>query len=775
MWISKIKKRKIQMLLIGLVVMISSFMLSSAIGIITSVSEPMNRLIEETKAPVLFMTVDKNGTVDKDLLDVKKAFQKDSRVSQVNIIDNIVMASGKIKANNKYMGTAVNYFLNYKEGDFGSPKFIKGGGNLEQGECFISSIIAETYKLSTEDYITVENPKGDIKMKIKGIYSDPYSTSIGMGIYRYYVNDKQLKDITGADKKMVTVYSNAQASAKEIIKNYKNNSDKQLSASIIDLDTAKMSAEISQQIIGAFVAAFAFIILLVSAVVIRVSIFDSIIKEYKTIGVYKALGYSSSTIVNIYLKAYSTVIIASAATGSLLSIFMMKYILNTTFKVYGVDVKISHIMPAVLTILLVVVLMVISIYGVIGKTKRISPVEALSLGMPVNNKKGVSLRFVQNNFSPISQGFRKILNYKKFSVILFSILFICSYVVAFSITNYNNFSVLSEKSSFWFGLDDAKYRITITDRDRGKDIYTWMKNSGYIKNLVKENLDYSSAEVSKGEIDEDGSIVLSVYEQYDKDIRETVIEGRNPKYDNEIAVSKKLLEKTHRAIGDYIDIYIKGQKKNLLITGSYQSMIRMGMNARVLEKTVESADKDYESTNISFNLKAESDYGAFKEQAVDKFGKAIDVYESKDYFKDVLQGVMEPQRATQIPFMCMLILIGAINVFSIITLMNLNNKRDYCIYKAIGYSSRDLMITNGMYVMILGVLATIVCIPVFSIIFPITMNLIFSMFGIYNYPANVEIHRLLISLLFSMGIYFISTILSSLSIRKFKVQELNED
>lgn len=218
---------------------------------------------------------------------------------------------------------------------------------------------------------------------------------------------------------------------------------------------AKISAKIGPQIIGAFVAAFAFIILLVSAVVIRASIFDSIIKEYKTIGVYKALGYSASIIVNIYLKAYSTVIIASAATGSLLSIFMMKYILNSSFKVYGVDAQISYIVPAALTIALVAVLMLVSIYGVIRKTKRISPVEALRLGMPVNDKKGISLGFLENNFSPISQGFRKILNYKKFSAILFLILFICSYVVAFSITNYNGLSVLSEKSSFWFGLDDA--------------------------------------------------------------------------------------------------------------------------------------------------------------------------------------------------------------------------------------------------------------------------------------------------------------------------------
>jgi len=57
MWINKIKIKKIQMIIIGIIVLISSFMLSSSLGIITSVDKSMDKLIEETKTPIAFIPV----------------------------------------------------------------------------------------------------------------------------------------------------------------------------------------------------------------------------------------------------------------------------------------------------------------------------------------------------------------------------------------------------------------------------------------------------------------------------------------------------------------------------------------------------------------------------------------------------------------------------------------------------------------------------------------------------------------------------------------------
>lgn len=777
MWIKKIKKRKIQMLLIGIIALISSFMLAASIGIIINISEPMNKLIEDTKPPVIYYTANKDADWDKEINQVKKDFLKDKRVSEVKVIDNVIQSNAKIKGNGKYFDLSYQYFLPYKPQVFGKSKFLQGGGKLNYGECFISSGISETYKISINDSIIVENPGGNIKLKVKGIYANPYSVNISMGGFMFYLNDKQCKEMSGFKKELITVYSNSNESPNDMESNYEKNSNKQVFNNILNLDLAKMSAEMGGQILGGIIACFAAIILVVSAIVIKASIFDSIIKEYKTIGVYKALGYSSRTIINIYFKAYSAVIIASAIVGSFFSKFLIGYILRNSFKAYGSAVNGNYIVPAIVTIIIVALIMLSSVYSVIRKTKNIPPVEALTLGSPVNSKKGKSFSFMENNFSPLFQGMRKIFCYKKFTLILLIVLFICSYIVTFSITLYNNFLGLESNSTFWFGLDDANYKIAITGKEKESDILNWMKNNNHVKNFVKGTISYWPAVVDRNDMkNKDGGLLLNVYSKFDGNgIKEKVLEGRNPKYDNEVAVTKKLLGSTDKSIGDYIDIYINGRKKSLLITGTYQSMLKSGMNARVKESTVMSVDKNYVSSNIYFNLKSDNDFKTFKNQIKKQFGNSIDVFPSNDFYKDMLEEVIGQQINGMVPFIGIVIAIGAVNVFSIITLMNLNSRKEFCIYKSLGYNTFDLIVTNMYYVMILGIAAVILCIPVFKMSISKIVNGIFGGLGIYDLPIDVKPAWLLIGLSVSIAIYMISTWISSFSIRKFEVNELNEE
>lgn len=775
MWLNKIKAKKLQMFLIGLVVLVSSLMLTAALGIIISVDKPMSELIKETKAPTLYAVITDIDNLDNQALNIKRVFEKNEDVKKAAIAENVKTIKSKIIENNKEIKLSTKFFMTYKDGEFGRLKFLKGGGSLKDGQCFITSIIAETYKLSLGDYITVENPKGKVKLKITGIYSDAYSVSSFMDVDRFYVSKKQLENIEGIPAKLVTVYGKSEASCDSIVKNYRKNTDSELPVSLVDISRARLSAEIMNEIIGAFVCAFAIIILLVSVVVIRASILDSITKEYKTIGVYKAIGYSANTITNIYMKAYSFIVIIFALIGSLLANFFSSIMLNGNFKVYGVKFNTFEILPILVTLTFVTILMLSSIYGVIRRTKSISPIEVFRIGMPVNSKKGTYLKIIETKFTPISQAIRKIFYYKKLSAILFSVLFVCSYVVAFSVINYNDLSKLSEKSSFWFGLDDAQYRIRIKDTSRTQDILSWIKRNNKIKSYVGGAFQYGKIVISKDELDGDGSLISEVYEVYDKAIKEEVVEGRNPENEGEIAISKKVMQKTHKKPGDYISVYINGEKKNLLIVGDYQSMMYVGMNVRVLASTVKSADKAYVDDAISFNLKAAEDYDSFKRAAKSKFNKDIDVEKSTESFSSILSGSLVPMKAALTPFMIMIVIIGAINVFSIILLMNINSKREFCVYKAIGYSTSDLIKGNLFYVLILSVIASIICIPVFSITFCKVMNLIMSTFGIYNYPADIKLGLLALGLISAVFIYVLCTLISSLAIGKLKVQELNEE
>jgi len=775
MWLKKIKNRKLQMFLIGLVVLVSSLMLTSALEIIISVDKPIGELIKETNAPTLYAILSGDDKINKEALDIKKIFEENTDVKKVTTAENVRSISSKITKDNKEIKMSTKFFMTYKDGEFGKLKFLKGGGGLKDGQCFIPSIIGEDYKLSIGDYFIIKDSKGSMKLKVTGIYSDAYSVSSFMDMYRFYVSENQLKVISGNPTKIITVHGKSGANCDSIIKSYRKNSTKQMPVSFISINQAKMGAESVNKILGAFICAFAIIILLVSAVVIRASILDSLTKEYKTIGVYKSIGYSSNTIMNIYMKAYSFVVITFTLIGVILSKFLTKAILSSNFKVYGVKFKVFQVAPMIITIAFVTILMLSSIYSIIRKTKSIAPIEVFRIGMPVNNKRGTALKLIETKFTPISQAVRKIFYYKKLSIILFSVLFVCSYVVAFSIINYKDLSVLSEKTGFWYGLDNAQYRIRIKDTNRTPDIDNWIKNNNKIKSYTKASFQYEKIVISKDELDGDGSLLSMVYDTYDKAIKQQVIEGRNPENENEIAPSKKVLEKTHKKIGDYIEVYINGERKNLLIVGDYQSTMQYGMTVRVLESTVKSVDKSYVNNAISFNLKNYKDYDNFKKAAKNKFKNAVDVEKSTETFSSVLGPALIPMKNSLTPFMIMVIIIGAINVFSIILLMNINSRRKFCIYKTIGYSTFDLIKSNLLYVLILALAASIICMPVFSVTFCKVMNLIMSMFGMYNYPADIKVNLLVEGSIASILVYILCTLISSLSIRKLKVQDLNEE
>ena len=140
MWLNKIKNKKLQMFLIGLVVLVSSLMLTAALGIIISVDKPMSELIKETNAPTLYAIITGVNDLDNQALNTKKVFEKNADVKKVIIAENVKNVKSKIMENNKEIKLSTKFFMTYKDGEFGKLKFLKGGGSLKDDQCFITAI-----------------------------------------------------------------------------------------------------------------------------------------------------------------------------------------------------------------------------------------------------------------------------------------------------------------------------------------------------------------------------------------------------------------------------------------------------------------------------------------------------------------------------------------------------------------------------------------------------------------------------------------------------------
>ena len=303
--------------------------------------------------------------------------------------------------------------------------------------------------------------------------------------------------------------------------------------------------------------------------------------------------------------------------------------------------------------------------------------------------------------------------------------------------------------------------------------YQFLDNKEEVTSIVKGSLLYLGAQVSENEHSVVKNLALQCYNNYENNLQGDIIEGRNPIKDNEIALSKKILNKMDKKIGDSIELLIANKNVTFEIVGSFQTMFNNAKYARVKESAIESVDLTYKSTNICFDMKHVSDYSKLKKELLNKYANKLDVEESKNYLKDSLEPIEKTQKIVLIPFSILVMLIGAINVFSIVSLLNVNSRKEFTIYRAIGYPAKDLIHTNEIYVTLSGILAMIIGIPVFMVSYSKIMNFLFRMLGIYNYPTDYNVPVLILSLVVVIAVCILSTAISSSSIKKIQVQNLN--
>lgn len=775
MWVQKIRNRKLQMFLIGLIVAVSSFMLSSAIGIFQNTKSPMDDLVKKTEAPLACLTLSQSVETKQEYENIKEFFEKNNKVKKIKTIENVAYNIGDFKANGKDVET-YNNFLQYEDGDFGHISFLRGGEKLKGGECYVSSSLAETYKLSIGDYITTNGSKGKKEFYIKDIFTEPYTAPFSISIQRIYINESDLESIDSIKMYMINVFGKEGVSVKEILDDYRDNYDNKFPVSILGLDLCKLAAETSAKVIGGFIGVFALIILLVSTVVIRASVYDSLVKEYKTIGVYKSFGLGNIKIMGIYIKAYLVVVFIALIIGVASSKEFIKFVLVRSFKGYDYNGNISMVLPLLITALFIISIILGCIFAVIYKTKKIYPVEALTKYMPSNERAISCITKLENNFSPWALALRRCINYKKLTALLLVVLFICSYGMLFASTCYNTVSKTSGMGSFWAGVDDGDLKVVIKNKDKLVEIENFINNNPKTNSYIRCTPVYNGVEIAKKDrIYKDKNLLTCVSNDFNNGLKFQNIEGRNPRNEDEVCVNKLILEKSKKSIGDYIALCIDGEESNFLIVGSHQSVMGVGFNIRLLESAVKKYSKTYVVDNISVKVKDKSKVQELKNEINKNFEGWVDIKEDKDVFKETMNSIMEPQKTALGPFILLVVIIGAINVFSVITLININNKRSFAIYKVLGFGTRHLIISNQIYILVLSIIASVLSIPIFTLTFTKIMNAGMKFMGIYNYPADYKWSIIIATLIGSILIYSLSSVISSLSIRKVNVTEINEE
>lgn len=771
MWVKNFRHKKLQTVMIFLIITLCSLLLTASVSILISLDEPFQEFAKECESSSAI--VYPYSGEDKDVVAMGDQFAQLYEVERVEY-NRIHSISEEFTHNGEKIDSFSN-LTEYNAAVYKNVRYIEGDkkviDTLKVNECILPACISNEYKIYTGDKIKIQFTSGEMNYTVKGIYSEVYNTSTA------YSSDILVKQIPeNIDSRLIIeIYGKDKIKGSEIEDAYREKFDGQINGNIRILEKMIENSLLPAHIVGAIFLAIGLIMLLVSGLIINFMIRNTMITDAKTIAVYKTIGYTSSDVLKIYLTYYFIVVSAACIFGIGSSVFISNIILSSVYQNIGQVVTNSILIPGSLCYILTVSLVLGIIYIIMGKTKKVKPVNALNGISNTNTKK--KKKYKGNSkiqFSALGIALRTIARDKKSAISIVITAIVTIFSVNFAIISLDVAYTMKENNDYWLGIDKSDVMIGVSDSAQYEAVQKVIEEDARVDYYIPNNLDCNvTLKWKKGM--NITTMTVFVYDDFSK-TNLPIIKGNNPNTGKEIAISSKVAEELNKEIGDYIGVYLEGEKRvDLLVTGIFQTYYDMGKACRMTTAVYSENNYDFEYNNYSVFLKKAEDVNTFIKDMKEKIGGSGNVIARTEAFSSIMDMIVTPQRSAVPPVTALVLLIGGINIFCIVLLKNANSEKTNGIYKCLGYSTGHLVLSNLYYVGIIAGAAIALAVPMIIILYPSIMKISLGMFGFIKYPVTYNFVHIAVANVVVLIIFILSTLISSRSLKKVSVRDLVQE
>lgn len=762
MWMKKIRRRKLQSVFIVLIVMVCAMLMTSSLVIMTSWQEPYDELSKDCGSPkvklYLYEKTKENASkiVDK--------FAKVDGVQAAEIMEYSYLREG-VYLKTKSKEVMLDYFIDtllYHKKLHNEVRVIEGDLTaLKSDGCFVPAALANKEGIQVGDKIII----GELTtLVVQGIYTDPYNMNIS------FDTELIVSQIPEGLKHEYYISVFANDTGYQTIENYRLQNEGILEGRGITLEDRIENNQMTDKILGGILLAMSTVILFVSGVMIRYMVKNMLLSDTKTVAIYKTIGYQNNIIIGIYLKFYLGLVLIGGLLGAALSRLVSDSFTEVTFKNLSVEKSRGVFTSGLVCIIVILLYVMLCVFLVVKKTKTIRPMEVfrsntIQLHNRKNNSKSVT------GFSPLNMATRMILRDKKNTMIIVITCIMSAFCVNFAATAFPMINGMQENNYYWIGFDQHDVSMENISNNGFHEVINSLRKQKEVKRIIPTTTNEGlSIPWEPGMKDTILSIML--YESFE-DINMAVLEGRNPRYHNEIAIGNSVAIQMNKQIGDYLDVYFKGdQKVSLLICGTFQSFFDMGRSCRLLGSTLSENGIDFSYSESSIYLNDGYSVEEFVENANVLYVNKAKFVDRRLKYENIMNMVTGPQSRAIGPFMILALILGGLNIVAIVYLKNKDQRKVFSIYKAIGYSSNHLMKANLFYVFIIALVSLLITVPLFILGFPLMMTYAMSFLGFKEYPVTYDVMTLILSNLGALLVYLMSGMVSSKSLYENPIEDL---
>lgn len=767
MWLKNLRYRKLHTIMIFLIIAICTTLLTGAMSILTSLEKPCFDFAKtcHTATAKVFT----HQPEDKAVYSMGRQFTNLSIVKKVAYARSHFVDENLL-INNKKADIFVD-LTEYNDKIFRQTRYLEGnkkiGKTLTEQECILPACISNEYDVHIGDKITVKLVDKDVTYKVAAVFTDPFQTSTA------FDSNILVKKLPKVKSNLdIYVYGKADVTGQLIEEAYREKYNGMLQGSVYTIEDRINNGLVVGKIIGAIFLAIGIIMLLVSGLMIHYMIKNVMLTDAKSIAVFKTIGYTSNDILFMYVKLFFCIVTLACFVGSIASNFISNTILTSIYENMG-QLKVNHTIQSGVICYLLTVSFVISVITIIlSKSKKIKPVLALggiNYGGIKKKKKYKGNSKLQ--FSAMGIAFRTFVREKRNAVSILITCIVTIFSINFAVISLDAARTMKDNNDFWLGVDKADVMVNVTDPTQ----------FDFVKNIVKKDdrTDYSLYSNYLARVTmrwEKGmnstSMSAFVYDDYTK-AKLPVIEGRNPKTGNEIAISTTVAGDLNKSIGDYISVYLDGKvQTDMLITGLFQSYMQFGEMCRLTTSAYKEHNYKLVYNNISVYLKNKKDTNRYIKDMKSKIDGSGNVIKRTQQYGSIMDMIANPQLKAVPPVSALILIIAGLNIFSIVYLKNMKAQKINGIYKCIGYTTWHLIFSNMIYVTVIAIVSVIITLPISVLTYSSIMKMSLAVFNFKRYPVQYNYFHLIGLNLVVVLIFIISTLLSSKALFKVNARNL---
>ena len=700
------KKKKSSMVLILLLVTIATMLLYTCVNVITNVDGFLDKRNEEQNGSD-FMLVCNEG-YDEEVLDILKGvegYEKSEKEETISLI------SSSIKNVTKDLDKESFSFLTFDiKGDrsISDLDFLQSTGEIKENSIVVPAYFNISKGYEVGDTVEIQNGNKSYEFEIYAFSEDiMFSTPSNVTMFKIFVN-KDIMDKFKREDTSALPQSCFNVKLKDgcATKEYEDSVSVDISKKITDMnfktnvilnyDTMKMGTMIFTNIMMAIISIFSIIVVIVSLIVIRFSIKTSIESNMQNIGVLKALGYTSKQLKIATVLEYLIVSVIGAVLGLLVSTLASRVIATIVSSAIGLSWNISFdVVIAALSIIVVIISVLLVTFISSARFKKITPLIALRNGISTHNFKKNPMPLSKSKLGlNTTIGLKDMLHNKKQNISMAIIIMLLSFTSIVTLGIYYNFVINQDSLRDIVGLEKPNILITSPNLYGGEDTSNIYKVFDDIENRddVENTLIYSSEKANLTNGDNSIALDLDIISEFENIKILPIVEGRIPKHDNEILVTNIVLEALDAKVGDTIYVESLGGKEDFIIVGISQQIPNLGRSAKVSKEGINRILDSYKGRTLYVYLKD----GESTQEVVDNL---------KDEYKDINLSIVNFDESYDtvlstfnggvaiLSIVCsaVTVVVIVLILFMLIKMKLLKDRRIFGVYKAIGYTTKQLM------------------------------------------------------------------------------------